>query len=268
MLIDSHTHLNTDQLFQNWETYMQNFQKSGWKVLVNAGANNIYNEKWIQIAKESTTLSRELAVKTTIWWHPCDIPHNEKDFDICMTELKDLYISNKDFVIAIWECWIDLHFPENPSIPVQQNALKKQAILARELNLPLMIHSRDWFKETMEVLKDFSDLKIYFHARWYWKQELEEAEKIFPRLRIWCTNVIEYPSATKIREAISNKKTAKILTETDAPFLPPQCFRGQQNEPAYVSYVYKKLCEIFNISHNELENIIYNNTQDLYFSNN
>ena len=128
-----------------------------------------------------------------------------------------------------------------------------------------MIHSRDGFHETMEVLKDFSDLKIYFHARGYWKDELEECEKTFPNLRIGCTNVIEYPSAEKIRESLRNIKTARILTETDAPFLPPQTMRGQQNEPAYVAYVYEKLCEILGIEQDELEKIVEENTKLLYF---
>ncbi|MBQ5945362.1 TatD family hydrolase [bacterium] len=79
---------------------------------------------------------------------------------------------------------MDLHFPENPTTGVQQNALVKQAQLARKLNLPLMIHSRDAFHETMEVLKDFSDLKIYFHSRGYGKDELDECEKAFPNLRL------------------------------------------------------------------------------------
>ena len=127
-----------------------------------------------------------------------------------------------------------------------------------------MIHSRDWFHETMEVLKDFSDLKIYFHAWGYGIAELDEAEKAFPNLRIGCTNVIGYPSAKEIREAISNIKTAKILTETDAPYLPPQLFRWKQNEPAYVTYVYEKLCEILGIKKNDLEKIVEENTKELY----
>ena len=94
--------------------------------------------------------------------------------------------------------------------------------------------------------------------------ELEECEKTFSNLRIGCTNVIEYPSAEKIREAIHSIRTTKILTETDAPFLPPQTMRGQQNEPAYVTYVYEKLCEILNISQNELEKIVEENTRLLY----
>jgi len=84
-----------------------------------------------------------------------------------LDKLEKLYEENKDHIVAIGECGIDLHFPENPTVKVQQNALKLQAKLARKLNLPLMIHSRDGFRETMEVLKDFSDLKIYFHARGY-----------------------------------------------------------------------------------------------------
>ena len=199
-----------------------------------------------------------------IWRHPCDIPHNESDFLPLLDELEKLYEENRDHIVAIWECWIDLHFPENPTVEVQQNALKLQAELARKLDLPLMIHSRDGFHETMEILKDFSDLKIYFHAWGYWKHELEECENTFPNLRIGCTNVIEYPSAEKIRESLHSIKTAKVLTETDAPFLPPQTMRGQQNEPAYVTYVYEKLCEILWIEQWELERIVEQNTKELY----
>lgn len=264
MIIDAHTHLNTDQLFSDYKKYLQNFEKIWWKIVVNAWANNEYNEKWIQIAKESISDFPWLTVKTAIWRHPCDIPHNQSDFLPLLDELEKVYQENKDYIVAIWECGIDLHFPDNPSLEVQQYALKSQWELARKLNLPLMIHSRDAFNETMEILKDFSDLKIYFHSRWYWPNELAEAEKTFPNLRLWFTNVIEYPSASNIRDAIYNIKTSKILTETDAPFLPPQTMRGQQNEPAYVTYVYEKLCEILGIEKNELEKIIEENTKFLY----
>ena len=264
MIIDAHTHLNTDQLFSDYKKYLQNFEKIWWKILVNAWANNEYNEKWIQIAKDAKKDFQWLIVKTAIWRHPWDIPHSESDFLPLLNELERTYQENREHIVAIWECWIDLHFPDNPTVEVQQNALKLQAELARKLNLPLMIHSRDGFRETIEILKDFSDLKIYFHAWWYWPDEIEECEKAFPNLRIGCTNVIEYPSAEKIREAIRNIKTAKILTETDAPFLPPQCFRWKQNEPAYVTYVYEKLSEIFQIEKMDLEKMVEGNTKLLY----
>ena len=264
MIIDAHTHLNTTPLFVDYKRYLENFEKIWWKILVNSWANDKYNQKWIEITREAMRIFPSLIVKTAIWWHPCDIPHQESDFLPLLYELESLFENNRDYIVAIWECGIDLHFPENPSVKVQQNALRLQAELARKLNIPLMIHSRDGFRETMEVLKDFSDLKVYFHAWWYWKDELEECEKTFPNLRIGCTNVIEYPSAEKIREAIRNIKTAKILTETDAPFLPPQTMRWQQNEPAYVIYVYEKLCEILWISSLEFKKTVENNTVSLY----
>ena len=263
MIIDAHTHLNTNQLFGDYKKYLENFERIWWKILVNAWANNEYNQKWIQMAKESNDFSN-LTVKTAIWRHPCDIPQNESDFLSHLDGLEKIYQENRDYIVAIGECGIDLHFSENPTVEVQQNALKLQAQLARKLDLPLMIHSRDGFRETMEVLKEFSGLKIYFHARGYWKHELEECENTFPNLRIGCTNVIEYPSAEKIREAICNIKTAKILTETDAPFLPPQTMRGQQNEPAYVVYVYDKLCELLDIEQKDLEKMVEENAKLLY----
>ena len=264
MIIDAHTHLNTDMIFSDYKKYLENFEKIWWKILVNAWANNQYNQRWIQIAKESEKFFPNLTVKTAIWRHPCDIPHDKPDFLPLLDELEKLYEENSDYIVAIWECGIDLHFPDNPPLEVQQHALKLQWELARKLNLPLMIHSRDAFNETMQVLKDFSDLKIYFHSRGYWPNELAESEKTFPNFRLWFTNVIEYPSASNIRDAISNIKTSKILTETDAPFLPPQTMRGQQNEPAYVTYVYKKLCEILKIDQDELEKIVENNFKNLF----
>lgn len=263
-MIDAHTHLNSEQLFWNRQEYIRKFESEWWSFLINVWANTLYNKNWIEIAQKSETLFKKIVVKSAIWWHPCDIS-TDKDFEEYISELKDLYFKNQNKIVAIWECGIDLHFPENAPVDVQQKVLKKQAELSRELNIPLMIHSRDAFYETIEVLKEFSDLKIYFHAWWYWKEELNIAEKTFSNLWLWCTNVIAYPSAQKIRDAIQNIKTAKILTETDAPYLPPQCLRGHQNEPVYVSYVYDKLSELLNIEKNNLKSLIENNTKDLFW---
>jgi len=102
MIIDAHTHLNTNQLFWDYKKYLENFRKIWWKILVNAWANNEYNQRWIQVAKESIKDFPWLTVKTAIWRHPCDIPQDKADFPPLLNELEKLYEENLDHIIAIW----------------------------------------------------------------------------------------------------------------------------------------------------------------------
>jgi TatD DNase family protein len=168
-------------------------------------------------------------------------------------------LEHQEEVIAIGECGIDLHFPDNARLEVQQKLLQLQAELARKLQLPIVIHSRDGFEETIEVLKEFSDLKMYFHSRGYGKVALEKAESLFPSLWIGFNNIISYPNAHQTRESLLAAKKAHILIETDAPYLPPQVFRGQRNYPEYVSYVYEKCAELLEMKQVELEEMIREN---------
>jgi TatD DNase family protein len=122
-----------------------------------------------------------------------------------------------------------------------------------------VIHSREGFEETLEVLRDFTDIKIYFHCRGYGAEEVRRVEAMFPQVWFGFTNVISYPSARKTRESLLAVQRAKILLETDAPFLPPQVFRGQTNVPKYVAYVYEKCAELFGMEKQELERQIEEN---------
>lgn len=80
--------------------------------------------------------------------------------------LKQLYSDNKQYVVAIGECGIDLHYPNSlETLEVQKQLFIEHCKIAREFNLPLMVHSRDAFEQTFEILKNYSDLTIYFHCR-------------------------------------------------------------------------------------------------------
>jgi TatD DNase family protein len=204
-------------------------------------------------------------VKATIGFHPedaKDIP--QSDFSALMEQLEQQYLNNKEEIIAIGECGIDLYRVENPNIEHQQELFKLQAQLARKLNLPLVIHSRDAFEETLEILKEFTDLKIYFHCRGYGPEEVSIVENLFPQLRLGFTNIITYPSAQKTRDALLAIKKAKMLMETDAPFLPPQTFRGKMNYPEYVNYAYEKCAELLGMGNREFEKLIEENFTTIF----
>lgn len=263
MLVDAHTHLNEDRLFVDWQGHLQEFQEVWWKILVNAWANRQYNARGIEIAEKSESLFPDLIVKATIGIHPCDV---HDSFEQEVEQLEQQYVEHSKSIVAIGECGVDLHFPECADVKVQQQAFRLQAQLAEKYQLPLVIHSRDAFEETFEVLKDFSDLKIYIHSRAYDQEALVLCEKTFARLRVWANNMFCYPSAKESREAILSATTAQFLTETDAPYLPPQSLRGQTNYPKYCTFVYEKYSTLRWIPQSELEEMVYKNTLALYFN--
>lgn len=194
-------------------------------------------------------------VKATVGIHPDDGQEIQKtDFAHTIATLEEQYLTNPDLVCAIGECGIDLHYKEDTSLlPHQQQLFHLQCRLAQKYQLPLVVHSRDAFEPTKEVLQEFKDLKIYFHCWGYGSAEITQAEKAFPQLRIGFTNILTYKNAETTREALRTIQHAKILTETDAPRLPPQAFRGKTCYPKYVREVLAKMAEVLAISSERLE---------------
>ncbi|MDR0282370.1 MAG: TatD family hydrolase [Candidatus Peribacteria bacterium] len=265
MLIDAHTHLNGELLFPNRQQHLEDFERVGGKMLVNAGANEFYNQNALTIAQEAKILFPKLKVKSTLGYLPGDIQHFRKnDFSQMIQKVEELYLKHMEHIVAIGETGIDLHYPNGANLEDQQYMFRLQAELARKYQLPLVVHSRDAFDETMEVLQDFTDVKLYFHCRGYGAEEVKRAEQMFSRLRLGFTGVITYPKAHATRESLWAMKTSKVLIETDAPYLPPQDFRGKTNYPAYVRYVYEKCAEVLEIGKEELENQVEENFCNIF----
>lgn len=265
MYIDSHTHLNDDKLFKNWQLHIKDFEDTWWWILINSGADDKYNKRWIDIAK---TYNWPCLVKTTIWFHPYEVVCGNITEDNLAEKIKDLknmYENNKDYVVAIWECGIDVHYKWELNISLQKQLFIAQLELAKTLNLPVVIHSRDNFDTTVEVLKDFLDMKIYFHCRWYWPDEIKIAQNMFKNLWIWFDWNISYPNAQNIRNSLDILSLDKILLETDAPYLSPQTVRGKTNYPVNIRYIYDFVAKQLWLKNNDLENILEENCKRLYF---
>ena len=114
-----------------------------------------------------------------------------------------------------------------------------QCDFARELGLPIVIHSRDAFEETLEILELYSDLTVYIHCRSYGTDEYKYLEKTFPRLFIGFCGNVTYKNAQNLRDTLSIAHPSQVIMETDAPYLAPQAIRGQTNHPANLTYNYE-----------------------------
>lgn len=100
-----------------------------------------------------------------------------------------------------------------------------QCELAKELQLPIVIHSRDDFESTFDVIKDFKGEKIYFHCFGYGAEEVKKLQEYFPCIRFGFCGNITYPKAQPLRDAFVACKRNNIVLETDAPWLSPQPVR-------------------------------------------
>lgn len=282
MYFDSHTHLNSPQLFPEYKKYIENFINIWWKKLVNVWVDFSRTQKALEIQENfpKTCLS-------TWWFHPTEpifkfenwkykfkktelISWN-KYLNLTKEYLENL-IKNKK-IIAIWECGIDYHYFENiqkwqniKEIKNQQKELLVlQLELAKKYNIPVVIHSRDAFTDTIKILKEYKGLKIYFHCWWYWPEEITKIQDILQNLWIWFDGNITYKKAEQLRQSIKKCKLNQILLETDAPYLTPQVIRKEQNQPANIKYVYEYVANLKNIDLLELELAVEDNFFKFYW---
>lgn len=266
-LYDAHTHLNHPDLYTQRAESLSSFSQYEGKGLVNIGANTEYNHNAIAIAQKAKTQFPHLTIKASIGIHPCDVENTSLDSEKEILLLKELYMKNKEHIVAIGECGIDLYYPgASDFLDFQKEIFMKQCELARELKLPIVIHSRVAFDETIEVLQAFKELKIYFHCWSYGVEQLETLLKSFPQIWIGYTGICTYPKSTENKACLQATPLDKILLETDAPYLAPQWFRGQINHPALVKVIGAHASSLLGLREEDLRNQIETNFNTLYFN--
>lgn len=257
---DTHTHLNDPILFDNWKNLLIEFENNWWKWLMIWWVDGVWNIRWIDICKTNTT---NVDVKCCVWIHPSEVCENKitnTNLIPLLNQLKDLYKENNDFIVWIWECWIDLHYENSiNTIKLQQDLLAMQAELAMELDLPLIVHSRQGFSETLDVLSNYKNQKIYFHCYGYWPQELKIIDKMFSNYYIWFAWNVTFPKAILLQETFQIIDLSKVLIETDAPYLSPQKLRWTTNYPHNVKYIYEYVASNKWLSTDELCYIVEKN---------
>lgn len=277
MYYDAHTHLNDDALYPQREQHLSDFIAVWWQWLVCIGVDAVWNTRAIHIAQQSSLLFPSCIVKAAIGLHPSEISYEQytdKDMiDRAIVILEDMIIANKDYVVAVGECGMDAHYENFQQHKLLQRYLfEQQCMLARRHALPLVIHSRDAFDETMEVLEHYTDLKIYMHCRSYSVEQLTLMIARFPKLRIWFCGNVTYPKAQQLRDALLvlvnstayKQWTTKLLLETDAPRLSPQTIRGKQNAPVYLKDIYDAVQCYIGIEYESLQYSIRASWMDLY----
>ncbi|MGI6771772.1 MAG: TatD family hydrolase [Acholeplasmataceae bacterium] len=249
MLIDTHVHLNIDEFKDRLDEVVKSARDNDVLSMVVVGIGGRTNERAIEIAKKYNLLA-------SVGVHPSNAAtHSFSDV------LKDV---DHEKVVAIGETGLDLYWPENQkTLPEQVVMFRKHIELAIKKNLPLIIHVRNSFNETYEILREYKGkVSGVFHC---FTLGLEEARKIIDLgFYLGLGGVLTFKNAQELQEAVKRVPIDKLILETDAPYLAPDPHRGKRNEPAYVKFVAIKLAQLLNSTYDEVAKITTNNAKRLF----
>ena len=241
-MIDTHCHLNDKQFDAQVDEIVNSFLLAGVDKAICVGCDQFSNQKAKEIANTYD------CVYFTVGVHPDDCEtYNELEIEN--------YLKNKDNkLVAVGEIGLDyFHNKENKQKQIE--VFESQINLANKYGLPIVIHCRDAYGDTLEILKKYAPFK-YGAVMHCYSGSLEFAEILVKLgLKISFTGTVTYKNALKVQEVAKNLPLGSFFFETDCPYLAPTPYRGQRNEPMYVKEVYKFVAELRGITFEEMEQI-------------
>lgn len=255
MIIDAHTHINCDELYQERKEIIQRAIDNKVVAVFNT-ADSLNSFKNIDILQK----------EYSNYCYGVYGIHPEFASSTNFTEVEEEIIKRKNIIKAIGEIGLDYHYPINePEKNNQKDIFISQICLAKKLNLPIVIHSRDADKDTFDVLCQYAkDMKVYLHCYSGSYEMAKEYIKKIPNIHFGVGGIVTFKNAKKLVEVVEKIDLKYFLTETDAPYLTPVPFRGKQNEPSYLIYVINKISELKNMNEVKVEEILFENAREFF----
>ena len=167
-------------------------------------------------------------------------------------------------IVALGEMGLDYHYDNSPR-DIQKKVFETQLNLAVDLNLPVIIHSREAEEDTIDILKNFKNFlskKGVFHS--YSSNLLLAEFALSENFLLGFNGIITFNGAEEVRKVVSMTPIDKIVIETDAPFLTPVPHRGKENTPQYLPHILAKIAEIKNSNLEFISNQTYINSLKLF----
>jgi TatD DNase family protein len=253
MLIDTHTHLDDARYDADRDAMIQRARQAGVTAFVTIGCD-------LTTSRSAVTLAdRHPDIYASIGVHPHEVKHIRDDW---YDELRRLAQHAK--VVAYGEIGLDYHYNHSPPKD-QRERFREQIQLARDLHLPVVIHTREAQEDTISILKEekASEVGGVFHCfsgdAWLAKDALDLG------FYLSFSGILTFNNATMLREIAKQTPLDRVLIETDCPYLTPVPHRGKRNEPAFVSHVARQLAEIHpDLSLEQIEEATTENAKRLF----
>ena len=251
-MIDSHCHLDHESLFNNLNDVLERSKKVGIKKILTICTTFESFKNIIKIVKKDEIIFGTFGIH----------PHETKDNTINKYIIKENVLENSK-IIGIGETGLDFYY-NNSDKKTQIKSFEKHIEASIDLDMPLIVHSRNAENETYEILNCFKDkrLKILMHC---FTGSRKFAEKLLILNSYFsASGIITFKNSIDLQETFKFLPINKLLIETDSPFLAPVPNRGKKNEPSFIKYTAEKLAKLKNISNEELINTTTKNFNNLF----
>ena len=248
-IFDSHAHYDDARFDADREKILSDMPKNNVCGIINCGTDIATSLFSLKLAEKFPFIF------AAVGYHPESVNHNAK-FD--KNKLMELAKNKK--VVAIGEIGLDYYW-EKDFKEKQIDFFEKQLCLAKELDLPVIIHDREAHADTLEILKKHKP-KGVLHC---FSGSVEMAREIIKLgLYVGVGGVITFKNSKKLAEIVKEIPLEKILLETDAPYLAPEPHRGKTNNSAYILFVANKIAEIKSITTDEVLSVTSKNVKTLF----
>jgi TatD DNase family protein len=242
-LTDTHCHLSLDQFSDELDQILDRAHEAGVGQVLIPGIDLETSQRAVEIAEGKEGIFAAVGVH----------PHNASGYSEASRD-QLLELARSSTVVAIGEIGLDFYRDHSPRNR-QKAAFIDQLSLARQLDLPVIIHNREAQEEILEVLIEWAPTvsrpqKGVLHAFSGDQQGAERA--LSSGFFIGVAGPLTYPNAGELRKTIQYLPQDRLLLETDSPYLPPQPHRGQQNEPAYLPFIAE---ELGRLTHREFDKV-------------
>ena len=251
-MIDSHAHYDDKAFDEDREKLLSAVFESGIRKVINVGASMTSCKETIKLAETYEQIYAAIGV------HPSDTAELTEE-DINWLKEK----SSLKKVVAIGEIGLDYYWDE-PDREIQQKWFQRQLMLAKEVSLPVIIHSRDAAADTISMMKECKADEIpgVIHCYSYTKESAREFLEMGYYFGIG--GVLTFKNAKKLKEAVAYIPMDRILLETDCPYLAPEPNRGKRNSSLYIPNIVAVMAQIKGISEEEVIRITSENTEQLF----
>lgn len=252
MIFESHAHYDDDAFDVDREELLNSFWEKGIGYVINVGAS-------IQTTKNTIALTEKYPfIYGAAGVHPSETDELDEEKFIWLKKQCAL-----PKIVAVGEIGLDYYWDE-PDRKIQKKWFIRQLELARETGLPVIIHSRDAAKDTLDMMKAANAEEIggVIHCFSYTKEMAREYLEMDYYFGIG--GVVTFNNAKKLKEAVEYIPIEKILLETDSPYLSPVPYRGKRNSSLNIPYIVEEIARIKGMNYDQVVNITTENAHRLF----